>query len=120
MPCGSATRLQAWRLHGEYGFVLCPPGNGIDTHRTWEALALRSIPIVIRSSRLADRLYEGLPVVLVDSFREVTLPNLRKWHRFYAKLFQNDQNMRRIELRHWEHAVLQRAAAGAASAPPQG
>ena len=27
-------------------FVLCPPGNGIDTHRMWETLYLDSIPVV--------------------------------------------------------------------------
>ena len=27
-------------------FVLCPEGNGIDTHRVWEALYSGSIPIV--------------------------------------------------------------------------
>src|ERR1035437_6243406 len=29
-----------------YKFVLCPNGNGIDTHRLWECLYVKTIPIV--------------------------------------------------------------------------
>ena len=36
-------------LVGKSRFVLSPPGNGIDCHRTWEALFLGAIPIVKRS-----------------------------------------------------------------------
>jgi len=30
-------------------FVICPPGNGTDTHRLWETLSARAIPIVINT-----------------------------------------------------------------------
>jgi len=36
---------------GEHRFILSPRGNGLDAHRTWEALLLGVIPIV-RSSAL--------------------------------------------------------------------
>jgi hypothetical protein len=62
------SRAYRRRLNG-YRFVASPPGNGVDCHRTWEALYLGAMPIVKRSS-----LYEGfpnLPVVFVDDWREV-------------------------------------------------
>jgi hypothetical protein len=31
----------------EYKFILCPQGNGLDTHRIWEAYLVGSIPIII-------------------------------------------------------------------------
>ena len=34
------------RILLNYMFVICPEGNGIDTHRMWEALYLRTIPII--------------------------------------------------------------------------
>lgn len=69
--------------HGEYlrdvaasKFVLSPRGNGLDCHRTWEALWLGAIPIVRTS--LLDPLFEGLPVWVVNEWTEVTEPLLQK------------------------------------------
>lgn len=52
-------------------FVVCPEGNGLDTHRFWEALYLNSIPIVLRSV-LTDALYSYFPVTIVDKWEDVT------------------------------------------------
>lgn len=57
-------------------FVISPPGNGLDCHRTWEALYLKCYPIVL--STTLDPLYEGLPVVVVNSWEEVTEEFLQK------------------------------------------
>lgn len=54
----------------EYAFVVSPFGGGPDCHRTWEALILGCIPIV-KSSNM-DPLFEGLPVLLVKSWKDVT------------------------------------------------
>lgn len=40
-------RSELWRRHGNYAFVISPPGHGLDCHRTWEALALGCIPITL-------------------------------------------------------------------------
>ena len=52
-------------------FVISPPGNGADCHRTWEAIYLGAVPIVLRE-------YWGyehwkLPVLIVDNWSEATL-----------------------------------------------
>jgi hypothetical protein len=65
----------------QYKFVLSPVGNGVDTHRTWEALLAGSIPIVESSVR--DAMYDGLPVLIVKSWSELSLPLL---HSAYANL----------------------------------
>ncbi|MBI3236645.1 MAG: putative sugar O-methyltransferase [Chlamydiales bacterium] len=51
-------------------FVISPPGNGVDCHRTWEALLMGCYPVV-KSSWL-NPLYEDLPVVIVQNWEEVT------------------------------------------------
>jgi hypothetical protein len=51
-------------------FILSPRGNGIDCHRMWEALYMGAYPIVKSSS--LDPLYEGLPVIIVNDWNEVT------------------------------------------------
>jgi hypothetical protein len=76
-----------WRAHGDFAFEVSVKGNGLDCFRTWEALALGSIPIVRRSP--LDPLYEdeGLPVALVDDWSEVTKENLARWHSEMAPRF---------------------------------
>ena len=53
-----------------FGFVACPIGNGIDTHRIWETLYMGGIPIIRRNSILQD-LLRDLPVLVVDSWEAV-------------------------------------------------
>ena len=65
-------------LHDVYQakFVISPHGNGLDCHRTWEALYLGVIPVVKKST--LDPLYEDLPVLIVDDWSEITREFLEK------------------------------------------
>jgi hypothetical protein len=54
----------------KHRFMVSPPGKGLDTHSTWEALQAGCIPILPRSP--LDPLFTDLPVWLVDSWDEVT------------------------------------------------
>jgi hypothetical protein len=63
----------------EYQFCICPPGKGIDTHRTWEALMVGTIPIVLSSP--LDALYDDFPVVIVKSFEKITPAMLRNIYK---------------------------------------
>ncbi|CAF0727383.1 unnamed protein product [Rotaria sp. Silwood1] len=53
----------------QYPFWLSPRGNGIDCHRTWEALYLDIIPIVWNNS--LNVLYENLPVLIINGYEEL-------------------------------------------------
>ena len=55
------------RLASSY-FCISPRGNGIDTHRTWEALYLGTVPVVTRSV-LTDQ-HPHLPWVVLDDWSE--------------------------------------------------
>lgn len=57
-------------------FVLSPEGNGIDCHRTWEALYLGAIPVVTHSK--LDKLFKDLPVIMVDDWNVVSKDFLEK------------------------------------------
>lgn len=61
---------------GRARFVLSPPGRGWDCYRTYEAIAMGAIPIVRRDAPLSD-VVNGLPVVVVDDWHEVTPERLR-------------------------------------------
>lgn len=53
-------------------FCVCPRGNGIDTHRLWEALYLGVTPIVKRSTHTEHWCRLGLPLVIVDDWMDLT------------------------------------------------
>ena len=63
-------RINTWNNQINYAFVVSPHGNGLDCHRTWEALILGCIPIVKTS--LLDNMYDNLPVLIVNSWKDVT------------------------------------------------
>jgi hypothetical protein len=60
------------KLATGYRFIASPPGNGEDCHRTWEALYLRSVPIVLRSPFTQAMVSLGLPLWIVDSYESLT------------------------------------------------
>lgn len=55
----------------KYAFVASPPGNGLDTHRIWEAFYFKCIPIVLRSYMSEEYESLGLPIWIVDTYREI-------------------------------------------------
>jgi hypothetical protein len=75
-----------------YKFCLSLPGKGIDCYRTWEALSIGVIPIVIHSEHLVS-LYQDLPVVIVKDVGQITPSFL---HRQFAIISEN------IHMYKWE------------------
>ena len=52
-------------------WVACPRGNGVDTHRFWEALYAGCIPLV--DSSICSKSFKNLPVIYVDDWTSITL-----------------------------------------------
>ncbi|CAF3652941.1 unnamed protein product [Rotaria sp. Silwood1] len=95
----------------EYAFWLSPRGNGIDCHRTWEALYLDAIPIVWNSS--LNILYEDLPVIIIQNDTEITETFLReKLHEISMKKYHQMNQVYRFEkLRnaYWRRLILSKS-----------
>jgi len=75
-------RNLVWRRYAGFAFEASPHGNGLDCHRTWEALLLKTVPIV-KTSPL-DSMYDGLPVVIVADWREIDREKLEGWREQFA------------------------------------
>jgi hypothetical protein len=93
------SRTALWREKTRYAFVVSPHGHGLDCHRTWESLALGNIPIVKHSS--LDQLYDGLPVVMVDAWDEISATTLRAWHEEHHASFDRAEVQERLTNRYW-------------------
>lgn len=57
-------------------FLISPEGNGIDCHRTYEALLAGAIPIVEDHPGIRAK-YEGCPVLFTKDYSEITEEYLR-------------------------------------------
>lgn len=79
-------------------FVLCPVGNGIDTHRIWETLYAGAIPILEKN--MHNLSFKNLPIYYYEDISEVTeqsLLNFLKNKKEYS-LEQIDFNYWKAEL----------------------
>lgn len=81
----------------DHKFVLCPRGNGIDTHRMWEALYCGVIPVVVRH-RTHSMLEDKLPILFVENYREVNEVMLK---RAYEEFKQKEWNMDMLKVSWW-------------------
>jgi hypothetical protein len=96
--CLSADKLELNypKLHQKalqkYAFVAAPPGNGLDTHRMWEAFYFKCIPIVKKSYMTLEYESIGLPIWVVNSYEELKNINENLLKEKYSNLSQNFSN----------------------------
>lgn len=81
-------------------FVLCPRGNGIDTHRLWETLYMGSIPIVRRE--LMYEQHTDLPILIVDNWNDVTEEFLEAK---YDEIMSKEWNLDKLKIGYWEDFI---------------
>lgn len=84
----------------KYKFVISPRGAGEDCHRTWEALHIGCIPIVLSSN--LDELYHDLPILVVNSWDEITLSLLEEsYDNIQKRKMENGYCMEKVTLQYW-------------------
>ena len=105
---GKGLRFTPFQPHEAYlsdlsrcKFAICPPGNGIDCHRTWECFYLRVIPIILRSI-FTEALSRLLPCVLLDSWDAFHPDIVLQYDALVAVLHQNH---RFIDFNHYKDEI---------------
>jgi len=83
-----------------YKFCVSPPGRGIDTHRTWEAFMVGTIPILLSSS--LNTLYEKLPAIIVDDFSVITEEFLNEK---YKEILNNEYDFSILYSEYWKRKI---------------
>ena len=68
------SRNETWNMVTDYKFIISPHGNGLDCHRTYEAMLLGSIPIV-RTSPL-DVIYKDMPIIILKNWNSININDL--------------------------------------------
>ena len=89
-------------------FIFSPPGAGWDCYRTWEALYLGTVPILLKTGTPFDDMYADLPVLFVDSYLDVTEAMLLS---ALSQLKTADFNWEKLTADYWKDKIRQIAAA---------
>jgi hypothetical protein len=56
----------------DHEMILCPAGNGLDTHRLWEVLYCCRIPITIKTGNYKIyELYKNLPIIILENMEQL-------------------------------------------------
>jgi hypothetical protein len=93
-------RENTWKKQVDYAFVISPHGNGLDCHRTWEALILGCIPIMKRSGLF--KLFDDLPVLIVENWCDINNELLiNTVNNFKNKIF----NYHKLLLNYWTNKI---------------
>jgi len=87
-----------------YKFILSPEGAGFDCHRTWEALYLDIIPIVLSSS--INEIYEELPILVVNDWNEINENYLNdKYIEISLKKKRGEYKIEKMYLNYWINKI---------------
>jgi hypothetical protein len=79
-------------------FCVSPPGNGVDCHRVWECLYLKTIPII-----KYDNCYEQfkhLPILFIDDWSKVTIDFLNSSVEPFQQNLKN--NLAELNMSYWK------------------
>jgi hypothetical protein len=82
-------------------FVVCPAGNGIDTHRTWECLYMGTIPIEKRN--INNQFYTDLPILFVDDWEEITEKFL---YDEFMRIKEAKWNLEKLTFEYWRNEII--------------
>lgn len=118
-----------WNQILDHESILCPIGNGIDTHRIWETLYCKRIPITINANcfksikinteclgeswqippqedeyAIYTKLYSQLPIVILDNYQQLYDQDYLKSQIEYQK--NKKYNMELIDFNYWKSYIL--------------
>jgi len=80
----------------KYKFILCPWGNGFDTHRIWESLYCGSIPITKSHVGLS---FGNLPIISFENFNNLSIEKL------ITESNKIDYNFESLNLKYWNQLI---------------
>ena len=90
-------------------FVLCPRGNGRDTHRLWETLYMGGVPVVLKDHE-TEQLTKGLPVVHLRRWADIISREFRE--RLWHQMQQRSWDYSRLSQTYWAQAIRLSAQEG--------
>lgn len=97
-------QFEMWKRRGQFTYVLSHHGNGLDCHRSWEALVLGHVLVVQKSS--LDSLYKDLPVIIIEDWQMVKSSSVAEFLKIDMK---QNWNLEKLTSRYWVDKMRRRA-----------
>lgn len=69
---GKIPVYEYYKYINQSNYVIAPYGGGVDTHRFFEIIYLKSIPIVKKTNTCFDKLYEIFPCLIINEWTDIT------------------------------------------------
>ena len=96
-----------YEVMSNYKYVLCPVGNGIDpSPKFFEAIILKTIPIIIRTTNTVDFCRDDFPCILVDDFEEILVEGFleKKYEELKDKL-ESPNILYNLSCEYWANKI---------------
>ncbi len=88
----------------KHSFILCPEGNGLDTHRIWEALLTKTVPILLKSDFSLNFYNLGMPIHIVNNWSDLEEIDESKINMMYED-FINFEYSKFIKKEFWMNLI---------------
>lgn len=85
----------------DHVYCFSPPGNGIDCHRIWECLYLKTVPIVEDHECFKD--LKHLPILFINNWDKVNMEFLKNNLNLVNKF---DSSIPELTMKYWEDKIL--------------
>ena len=87
-------------------FNICPPGNGLDTHRFWESLLLNTLPIVVRSSFTSNLEKLNIPALYLDKWTDLNEYKETELKSLYMEKINKIDLTYYVQFNYWKDLIL--------------
>lgn len=93
----------------DHRMVVCPMGNGIDTHRLWETLYCNRVPIIVKTAqyKIYD-LYLKFPIIVLEDTNE--LEDEKHINALYSQTLKKSHNIDMLNINYWINLIRESAA----------
>jgi len=85
-------------------FAICPEGNGVDCHRTWECYYMGVIPILLENT-FTLQLQKLLPCILLKSWNDFNINYIEQYETL-SKQLKETQSQEYLSLSYYKHKIL--------------
>jgi len=90
----------------EYRFILCPSGNGKDTHRIWECLLLGVVPIVKVDEFSSNFFKKGIPILHIDNWSNINKYDKAELENLYKDIYSNPRFFEYSTSKYWLEKIV--------------
>ena len=92
-----------------FKYNICPPGNGLDTHRFWESLMVNTIPIVVKTKFTSNLEKLGIPGLYIDKWSDLNNFNDEELTNFYKEMIEKNNFKKFLYYNFWGDLISEKS-----------